>query len=183
MRNSAMALLMGLLIAITPIQAADVPPDVVQALSRVIPGVQPDSIEPSPIPDLYEVVFGPHVIYVTGDGQYVVRGDVVEIKSKKNLTEAKRNRARASAIDKLGEDSMIVFAPEKTEYTLTVFTDVDCGFCAKFHQDMATLNGYGIKVRYLAFPRAGIPSANYNEMVSVWCAEDPPRCDNQGQAA
>ncbi len=172
MRSIGMALLVGLITATGPIYAEGVPPSVVEAVSRIIPGAKPESIEPSPIPDLYEVVFGPHVIYVTGDGQYMIRGDLVDIQSETNLTEAKRNAARIAAINGLGEDSMIVFAPEKTEYTLTVFTDVDCPYCAKLHREMAKLNGYGIKVRYLAFPRAGIPSENYDRMVSVWCADD-----------
>ena len=102
----------------------------------------------------------------------MLRGDLVDIGSKTNLTEAKRNAARIAAIEGLGEDSMIVFAPEKTEHTLTVFTDVDCRFCAKLHSEMAKLNHFGVKVRYLAFPRAGIPSENYDRMVSVWCADD-----------
>ena len=172
MHSIGMAVLAGLVLAVGPSYAGDVPPSVVEAVSRIVPGAEPESIEPSPIPNLYEVVFGPHVIYVTGDGRYMVRGDVVDINSKSNLTENKRNSARAAAIEKLGEGSMIVFAPEKTEFTITVFTDVDCPYCAKFHREMDALNGYGIKVRYLAFPRAGIPSENYDRMVSVWCADD-----------
>ena len=172
MRPIGMTLLVGLFTSIGPLYAGEVPPSVVEAVSKIIPGAVPESIVPSPIPNLYEVVFGPHVIYVTGDGKYMVRGDVVDIRTKLNLTEAKRNAARAAAIEKLGEDTMIVFAPEKTEHTITVFTDVDCTYCAKLHRQMAMYNKHGIEVRYLAFPRAGIPSQNYDRMVSVWCAED-----------
>ena len=172
MRSIGMVLLVGLITATGSLYAEGVPPSVVEAVSQIIPGAKPDSIEPSPIPDLYEVVFGPNVIYVTGDGRHMFRGDLVDVRSKINLTEVKRNAARIAAIERLGEDSMIIFAPEKTEHTLTVFTDVDCGYCAKLHSQMAELNDYGIKVRYLAFPRAGIPSENYDRMVSVWCADD-----------
>ena len=127
MRLLARTLLAGLLAAPINLYAGDVPPSVIEAVSALVPGAQPDSIERSPIPDLYEVVFGPHVVYITGDGQYMVRGDLVDTKSKKNLTESKRSRVRADAIENLGEDTMIVFAPEKTEFTVTVFTDIDCG--------------------------------------------------------
>ena len=172
MRQIGMTLLMGLLASVGPAYAGEVPPSVVEAVSKMIPGAAPESIEPSPIPDLYEVVFGPHVIYVTGDGKYMVRGDVLDMKTKLNLTDTKRKAARAAAIEKLGEDTMIVFSPEKTEHTITVFTDVDCAYCAKLHQQMAVYNKHGIEVRYLAFPRGGIPSENYDRMVSVWCAAD-----------
>ena len=172
MRSIGMALLVGLINATGPTYAEDVPLSVAEAVSKIIPGVMTQSISPSPIPDVYEVVFGPNVIYVTGDGQYMLRGDLVDIRTKTNLTEEKRDSARIAAIEGLGEDSMIVFAPEKTVHTLTVFTDVDCGYCAKLHSQMAKLNDFGIKVRYLAFPRTGIPSENYDRMVSVWCADD-----------
>ena len=76
---------------------------------------------------------------------------------------------------------MIVFAPEETKYTVTVFTDVDCLYCAKLHREMAALNDYGIKVRYLAFPRAGIHSETYNKMVSVWCADDTQKAMTQAK--
>ena len=172
MRSIGMVLLVGLISATGPTYAEDVPPSVVEAVSQIVPGAKPQSISPSPIPDVYEVVFGPNVIYVTGDGRYMLRGDLVDIRSKTNLTKEKRDLARIAAIEELGEDSMIVFAPENTEHTLTVFTDVDCRFCARLHSEMAELNGLGIKIRYLAFPRAGIPSENYDRMVSVWCADD-----------
>ena len=149
-----------------------VPSAVVLSVARMIPGVEPESIQPSPIPGLYEVVFGPHVVYVTEDGEYMVRGDVVHIDTRTNLTEEKRNGARISAIDKLGEDTMIVFAPQITKYTVTVFTDVDCVYCAKLHQEMPALHELGIKVRYLAFPRGGLLTGTYQKMVSVWCADD-----------
>lgn len=173
MRISGMALLLWMLMVVIPTYAQEVPVDVIQAIERIIPGAQPDSIERSPIADMYTVAFGPHIVYVSADGKYFFRGDVLEIDSGRNLTEEKRQRARAASIEKLGEETMIVFAPEKTEYTITVFTDVDCGYCVKLHNDMATLNDYGIKVRYLAFPRGGLASQTYEKMVSVWCADDP----------
>ena len=67
---------------------------------------------------------------------------------------------------------MIVFAPEVVRHTITVFTDVDCGYCARMHRQMADYNRLGIKIRYTAFPRAGVGSSTWDKMVSVWCAKD-----------
>tara|TARA_B100001123_G_scaffold211960_1_gene239393 strand:- start:51 stop:770 length:720 start_codon:yes stop_codon:yes gene_type:complete len=173
MRNLGLIVLTLLLMVGTSLHAQEVPEEVLQAIDRIIPGARPDNIERSPINDLYSLEFGPHVIYVSADGKYFFRGDVLEISSKRNLTEEKRRRARAASIEKLGEESMIVFAPEDTEHTITVFTDVDCGYCVKLHNDMAALHDLGIKVRYLAFPRGGSSSRTYDKMVSVWCADDP----------
>ena len=46
------------------------------------------------------------------------------------------------------------------------------GYCRKLHQDIAELNRNGISVEYLAFPRMGLGSKDYTDMISVWCAAD-----------
>jgi len=43
---------------------------------------------------------------------------------------------------------MIVFSPANPKMTVTVFTDIDCGFCRRFHNQIADLNKAGIRVRY-----------------------------------
>jgi thiol:disulfide interchange protein DsbC len=77
---------------------------------------------------------------------------------------------------------MVVFAPEKTKHTVTVFTDIDCPYCVRFHQQVPELNENGVKVRYLAFPRSGVDSAAYRKAVSVWCAEDRSRAMTDAKA-
>ena len=71
-------------------------------------------------------------------------------------------------------EDMIVFAPKAgTKGIVYVFTDVDCGFCRKLHEDIDQLNELGIEVRYLAFPRGGPGTPTYDKMVSIWCADEP----------
>jgi thiol:disulfide interchange protein DsbC len=55
---------------------------------------------------------------------------------------------------------------------VVVLTDVECGYCRKFHSDIAEYTKRGIRVEYLAFPRAGIGTPDYRKMVAVWCAPD-----------
>lgn len=170
-----------------------VPEAVNDAVAKLVPGAAADRVTQAPVEGMYEVVVGPHLFYVSSDGRYMLRGEIVDLDSRRNLTRPARNRARAAAIDGLGEESMIVFSPTNATDTVTVFTDVDCGYCAKLHSEMSDYLAEGIAVRYIAFPRAGIPSKSYDTMVSVWCAEDqqqamtdakarrtvPPRtCDN-----
>ena len=149
---------------------ATVPAAVSASLARL--GIVPTSIEPAPLPGLYEVAFGAELFYIGEDGRYVFRGDILEPAAGRNLTEEKRSAARSAAIEALGEDSMVVFAPEKTRHTVSVFTDIDCPYCRKFHQEVGELNKNGIKVRYLAFPRGGPGSKGYRQAVSVWCSDD-----------
>lgn len=155
--------------------AEEIPEAVTRTAERLIPTLKPDRISKSPLSGLFEVVYGPNLIYMTADGRHVVKGEIIDIQSGKNLTVATRNAARIGAINGLGEDGMIVFAPDKdkVKHTITVFTDVTCPYCSKIHSEVPELVERGIKVRYLAFPRAGIGSKTYDQMVSVWCAENP----------
>ena len=133
------------------------------------------AVRPSPIAGLYEAEIGSMIFYISADGSKFVIGSVYEPNGTqpKNLTDQKRNKLRVDAINSLSESEMVVFAPaSKTKHTVNVFTDVDCGFCAKFHREVPALNKLGVKVRYLAFPRAGVDSLTYKTMVSVWCAKD-----------
>jgi len=150
----------------------DVRSNLENVLEQLVPGIEPDSIRPAVILGLYEVVIGPHVVYLSADGAYMIRGDIINIDTKDNLTENKRARARINAINSLGEASMVIFGPDNAEHTVTIFTDADCGYCRKLHWEINQYNNLGIKVRYLAFPRAGIGSDSYNTLVSVWCSSD-----------
>lgn len=134
--------------------------------------IKPENIQASPIPGLYQVLMPPRVFYVSADAKYVVDGDVIDLDNKTNLTELQRNKSVLTALDEVGEKNMIVFAPDKPKHTVTVFTDIDCGYCVKLHQAIAEYNKLGIKIRYMAFPRAGIGSPSYDKAVAAWCADD-----------
>lgn len=147
------------------------PSPVLQAVERIFPaGV--DSITRAPVQGLYEAASGLTVIYISQDGKFAIEGDIFDVDKKENLTEKKRNHARGDAIHGIEEKGMIAFTPDNTRHTITVFTDVDCHYCRKLHNEVPALNKAGIEVRYLAFPRAGVSSDTYNTMVSVWCAKD-----------
>jgi thiol:disulfide interchange protein DsbC len=136
--------------------------------------VKIDSIESSPIDTLYQITAGPLVLYATKDGKYVVSGDIVDItKGQLNMTEQARKKARIQALEKIGEKNMIVYSPAKPSATVTVFTDIDCGYCRKLHAQISKMMDLGIKVRYLAFPRAGAGSRSFDKMVAVWCSKNP----------
>jgi thiol:disulfide interchange protein DsbC len=163
------------LLALAPgVSAADpaVPQPVSDLLKRLVPDQAPSSVQVAPAAGLYEVAYGAEVVYVSADGRYVLRGDLIDVVSMRNLTEDTRTAARLQALDALGEQGMIVFGPAEARHTITVFTDVDCPYCVKLHQEVPELNRQGVKVRYLAFPRAGLDSPGFRKTVSVWCADD-----------
>jgi len=143
-----------------------------QGLARLLPDVTPDSIEASAVPGLYEVLIGPRLYYMSEDGDYLLHGKLINTKTRENLTEAKETKAKKVVIDAVSEDSMIVYGADDAKHTITVFTDIDCGYCRKLHREMEDYTEAGIKVRYLFYPRAGVGSPSYQKAVSVWCADD-----------
>jgi thiol:disulfide interchange protein DsbC len=166
--------LMVLALGLQPVMGEDeVPPEIQRTLAALVPGSSPSSVRPAPIPGLYEIMYGPELFYASADGRYLFLGNLVDLETQANLSEERRGGARLKAIEELGEDSMVVFAPkEKARHTVSVFTDIDCPYCRRFHQQVGELNRLGVKVRYLAFPRAGVGSRGYRDALSVWCAED-----------
>lgn len=141
-------------------------------LAKTFPEIAQGKLRPSPVPGLLELELDAKVYYVSTDGKHLFLGDVVEVRSRTNLTETARQSLAKRALNDIGERNMIVMSPKETHSTITVFTDVDCPYCARLHQDVPELNRNGIKVRYLLYPRAGEGSATYRRSVAVWCAPD-----------
>jgi thiol:disulfide interchange protein DsbC len=141
-------------------------------LEALLPGMIVQSLEPLENTGLYEALVDGEIIYFSKDGRYVFQGDIIEIESRQNITENKRIGLKKEVLASFNEADMIIFEPEKTNHTLTVFTDIDCGYCRKLHQQMSKYNALGIKVRYMAFPRSGIDSESFDKAVNVWCADD-----------
>ena len=142
------------------------------SLAVLLPGLSPDAILSTPIEGLYEVTFGTRIVYITADGRYLIQGKVVDLETRTEITEQRLSKLKQAALAEIGEDRMVIYGPDDPRHTITVFTDIDCGFCRKLHSEMKTYNEQGIQIRYLFYPRAGIGSESYDKAVSVWCADD-----------
>lgn len=147
-----------------------------QAIQSLVPNAQIDALAPAPLPGFYEVVLGGQILYVSTDGRFLLNGTLYDVSAKRDLTEVRRSRLRTQALATMGGDKRIVFKAAQPKYVLSVFTDIDCGYCRRLHQEIAQYNKLGISVEYLLFPRAGEASESFTKAVSVWCA------DNQHEA-
>ena len=143
-----------------------------ESMAKSMPTVKIDSVKPSVVKGFYEVIVGTNIFYVSDDGKYLLQGRLVDVAARKDLTEEKLSGTRKQAIAKIGQENMIVFKPKIGKYTVTVFTDIDCGYCRKLHSEIDQYLAQGITIQYLFFPRAGKDSDSYNKAVSVWCADD-----------
>ncbi|HSD17079.1 MAG TPA: DsbC family protein [Thermomonas sp.] len=160
--------------AAEPIYAAGTPEARIrEALRRLEPNITVERINPSPIPGFREVIATGQVVYVSEDGKYLFQGGLLDIEKRKDMSEAAMARLRVDILKTLPVEDRIVFAPAgKPKHTVVVLTDIECGYCQKFHSAIAEYTRRGIEVEYLAFPRGGLASADYRSMVSVWCAPD-----------
>lgn len=142
------------------------------SLGMLLPHLKVDQVTPSPIPGLYEVTFGSHLIYVTGDGKYLVQGKITDLENREPITELREQRLKKTLLSSLDEKDMIIFGDQDLPYTVTVFTDIDCGYCRRLHSQIEDYNRQGIRIRYLAYPRAGPGSRSEKKAEAVWCADD-----------
>ena len=141
-----------------------------QALAKTMPNVKPSKISKSPVDGLYEVVVGTQVVYMSIDARYMIDGDLIDIKTKKNISEDAKSAIRLSAIGKLSPDQMLVYKPKKVKDTITVVTDIDCPYCRRLHSEVPTYLKKDVEVRYIFMPLKG--AADMKKTVSVWCSDD-----------
>jgi thiol:disulfide interchange protein DsbC len=156
----------------TPTAPVVIPAEVRARVVAKLPGAEASDVAVSPIPGLYEVTMGGLIAYVSADGKYLLSGNVYDLDTQVNLTASRRNSARAKALAAASESNMIVFGPANAKMTVTVFTDIDCGFCRKFHSQIADVNKAGVRVRYMFFPRTGPATESWTKAEQVWCAAD-----------
>ncbi|WP_029407022.1 DsbC family protein [Thiomicrorhabdus sp. Milos-T2] len=169
-----------LLCASTVSFATDESSAILKRLQTIVPGdVKEATITETSVQGIYQVKVGLTVVYMSKDGKYLLNGNMIDLDSGKNLTKVAVAKARKTALDGIDESSLIIYpakqGKDKAKHTITVFTDVDCPYCKKFHKEIPVLNEAGVNVRYISFPRAGVGSPSYFKAVSVWCAKNPQK--------
>lgn len=143
-----------------------------ESITKSMPTMTIDEIKPSIVKGMHEVSVGANVFSVSDDGKYLIEGHLIDIAARKDLTEGRLNEAHVNALKKLSTDKMIIFKPKTSKYTVSIFTDIDCGYCRKLHSEIDSYMAEGITIQYIFFPRAGKGSESYKKAVSVWCADD-----------
>ena len=137
-----------------------------------------ESIEPSVFDGIYKVYYGDlQPIYVSQDGNFFIYGDMYQINSNRiiNITNEETKSRRVDLLSSIPSNELIIFKSKNEISAITVFTDVDCGYCRKLHSQISEYNKVGITVKYAAFPRSGIGTQTFTRMVGAWCAADPKK--------
>lgn len=150
------------------------PEQLLETLGQRLPGIAFSDISESNIPGLYEVVSDGQIYYVDESAEYLIDGSLIRLSDRANLTDARLGRIHMSLIEDMDEKDMLIYEPETaSNRSITVFTDISCGYCRRLHAELDTLLEEGVRVRYLLFPRAGLDSQGRKDLESVWCADNP----------
>ncbi|MEX0916288.1 MAG: DsbC family protein, partial [Wenzhouxiangellaceae bacterium] len=143
-----------------------------ERLSTLISDDTSISIADSPLPGILQVRLGSDIVYITDDGRYLLQGRVLDLDTRQDLTDAAKSEIRRELVDGINYDQLISYGAEDSDFEIIVFTDVDCGYCRRLHQQVQEYNNAGIRISYAAFPRAGPGSESFRKMTSVWCSDD-----------
>ena len=154
------------------------------AIAKLNPRAKVEYVGAAPLPGFREVIAGGQLLYVSDDGRYLMQGAVLDLEAQEDLMQNSPALAehRRKLIATIPHAERIVFAPPNAKYTVTVFTDIECGYCRKLHGEVGELNRLGIAVEYLAFPRMGLGSQDHKDMISVWCSPDRKRALTDAKA-
>ncbi|KGQ70423.1 protein-disulfide isomerase [Chelonobacter oris] len=126
-------------------------------------------VQASPLKGIQSVVADQGVFYVSDDGNYILRGDLFELKNGDLV-----NLSERMLFDKLNAfaDQMIVYPAKNEKYVVTVFMDITCHYCHLLYSKKQEYNDLGITLRFLAFPRGGLETQTARQMEAIWQAKD-----------
>ncbi len=166
----------GLTILLLAVSLAAVAADdygiIEERIRTLAPTARSIAISETPIDGILQVQINGDIVYTSADGKYMFQGRIIDLDTREDLTEAAKAGLRLERMGDIDPSGQITFSPEDPVYDLTVFTDIDCGYCRKLHAQIDEYNKQGIAIHYMSFPRAGIGSRSYEKAVAVWCADD-----------
>jgi thiol:disulfide interchange protein DsbC len=160
------------LLMTTPVLKADELEAVRERVSERFAEIEPQNVSKSPVDGWYTVNKGAIVAYISADGRFLLQGDLIDLDTQTNLSEASRDSARVEMMSAVPREDMIIFSPEKVRHSVSVFTDIDCTYCRRLHSEINDYLAQGIEVKYLLYPRAGPASQSWTKAEQVWCADN-----------
>ena len=145
--------------------------DVENAMNEKYPHIKIDSVERLN-DSFFEIAIQDQIFYLTTDFRHLIAGNIIDFQSGSNLTENSIKVKRKSFLSKIKNEDTVIYKPKKVNHTITIFTDTSCPYCQKMHNEINDLLENNIAIRYVLFSRNGVDDDAYEDMVSVWCADD-----------
>ncbi|MEJ6068420.1 DsbC family protein [Psychrobacter sp. 16-Bac2893] len=115
-------------------------------------------------------------------GKHIIQGQIIAVGAEApvDISAALLASTAQEALKAVDKKDMVIYpAKGVTKAVVYAFTDADCGYCRKLHEEMDDINTRGIEVRYLAWPRS---QESVPKMEAIWCSQDRKAAMNQGKA-
>jgi thiol:disulfide interchange protein DsbC len=156
--------------------AAQVPAAVDSALRKTLPERLPnlgkiDEISRSPLPGLYEVRVGTDLFYSDAEGNFLVNGQIIDTKARRNITEERMDKLLAISFEQLPLKDAFTIVRGNGKRKLAVFEDPNCGYCKRFERDLQKIDN--VTVYMFLYPILGPDSTEKSR--AHWCAKDKVR--------
>ena len=127
-----------------------------------------DEVTKTPLPGLYEVRVGQDILYADEQGNYVIQGNLIDTRTRTDLTEARINKLTAIDFASLPLKDALVIKQGNGTRRMAVFADPNCGYCKRFERDLARLPD--VTIYTFLYPILG-PDSNLKSK-DIWCAAD-----------
>ncbi|WP_213957469.1 MULTISPECIES: DsbC family protein [unclassified Variovorax] len=174
-RNLLATLAFGSVLAVT-LQAHAGEAEIRKNLAARIPQfAKIDEITKSPMPGLFEVrINGFEIFYTDADGNYLLQGNLIDVKARRNLTEERVEKLSEVAFDKLPVNDAFKIVRGNGKRKLAVFEDPNCGYCKHFERDMKNVDN--VTVYLFLYPVLGPDSTVKSK--NIWCSKDKAKSWN-----
>lgn len=129
---------------------------------------QIDEINPTPMQGLYEVRIGTDLFYTDAKGNYLIQGELIDTKARRNITEDRINKLTEVQFKDLPLKDAFTIVRGKGERKLAVFEDPNCGYCKRFERDMQKVDN--VTIYMFLYPILSPDSAEKSR--NIWCAKD-----------
>ena len=140
-----------------------------QTLNERIPQLTKiDEVRTTPMQGLYEVRVGTDLFYTDAKGNYVIQGELIDTKARRNLTEDRINKLTAVDFSELPLKDAFTIVRGDGKRKVAVFEDPNCGYCKRFERDLQNVDN--ITVYLFLYPILSPDSAEKSR--NVWCAKD-----------
>ena len=128
-----------------------------------------DEITKAPMPGLYEIrVDGTEIYYTDAEGNFLIQGQLIDTRSRRNLTEERIDKLTAIDFQSLPLKDAFTIVRGNGKRKLAVFEDPNCGYCKRFERDLQKVDN--ITVYLFLYPILGQDSVDKSR--NIWCAKD-----------
>lgn len=143
-------------------------------LTERMPGMEIGTISKAPYADLYEVVANGFNVFYTDEGANIaIIGKVIDLKTKKDIVEARTQQLMHVDFATLPLDKAIVKIKGDGSRKVAVFSDPDCPFCQELEQELAKVSD--VTIYTFLYPIAELHPDAERKAKLVWCADDPSK--------